>query len=52
MVQVLHPPHNFELRPFKVVEAMGLNVVALTSPVMASPNFKISSNTINWCRGY
>jgi hypothetical protein len=36
-VQVMHPPHkNLHLDHFEVVEAMGLEAVALMSHVMAS----------------
>jgi hypothetical protein len=52
MVQVLHPPHNFDFQHFKVVEAMVLKVVALRSPAMVSPPYKISPKSVNWSESY
>jgi hypothetical protein len=41
MVQAMHPPHKFEPQKFKMVEAMGLNVVASKSPAKAKISSKL-----------
>jgi hypothetical protein len=38
MVQVMHIPH----KPLKMIEAMGLKIIASRSPSMASPAYHIS----------
>jgi hypothetical protein len=52
MVQILQPPYKFKPQPFKVVEAMGSKVVAVTSHAMASPPYKISSKSINQIKSH
>jgi hypothetical protein len=52
MVKVMHPPTTLNLIHFKMVEAMGLKIIASRSPWMASAAYQILWKSTNWFKSW